>query len=434
MSSPDLSHSQTEIGATSGAANVDPRLTGAEARVLGCLIEKSITTPDLYPMSLNALRLACNQTTNRDPVVSFDDTSIELALASLRDRQLARRLKNPGERVVKHRHVAAETLGLDPAQIAIVCVLLLRGAQTPGELKQRTDRMHDFGSLDALEATLGSLTEGGFVSRVERRPGQKEARWRELLSEPNALEDHVRAPTGTSNESATDSVSTESDHEAPEPARLDVIDPRTATLIRSLATDSDHEVDAKVARARAAQREWCARAHDDRAGPVLEAFERIGDNIDELGALAARETGGDARWFIRRFAAITDDGFAWACGDVEPARGVVALITSAADPHAPLLEIGLRALLGGSTVVVKPSARATLSALAIVDRLHECGVPVDVAQCIVGGSAAGAALVRSGVDIVHFRGGHEAGARVARLAGERAIPADLVLRGAPATD
>jgi uncharacterized protein YceH (UPF0502 family) len=150
-------------------------LNPGEARVLGCLIEKSITTPDGYPLSLNALRLACNQTTNRDPVVHYDDSIVESALATLRERGLARRVKNPGERVVKHRHVVADSLGLDPAEIALMCVLLLRSAQTPGELKQRTDRMHEFATLDAVESTLALLAERGLVARLDRRPGQKEA-------------------------------------------------------------------------------------------------------------------------------------------------------------------------------------------------------------------------------------------------------------------
>jgi len=414
-------------------------LNPVEARVLGCLIEKSITTPDGYPLSLNALRLACNQTTNRDPVVHYDDLVVESALATLRERGLARRVKNPGERVVKHRHVVADALSLDPPEIAIMCVLLVRAAQTPGELKQRTDRMHEFATLDAVESSLALLAERGLVARLDRRPGQKESRWRELLSE----RDHTAEPaavatsavgerTVPSGVTSLDVTGTSLDSDANEaidadPARLDVVDARTGTLIRSLATDSVHEVNAKVARARAVLPAWSARGHAERSGLVLEALARIDDDRDELATIAACETGSDEGAIARALAAAVADALAGT--DERPgAGGVVAIITGGADPHATLVTTGVGAVLAGSTIVVKPSPAATLSALAIVERLHECGVPADVVQCVVGGAGTGAAVVRAGVDRVCFAGEHETGAKVARLAGERSTPTDLVLR------
>src|SRR3954471_21473433 len=156
-------------------------LSAEEARVLGCLMEKSATTPDNYPLSANALLNACNQTTNRDPVVAYDEATVDRALESLRTKGLARRVMATGQRVVKHRHVAEEALQLHVPEFAILGVLLLRGPQTPGELKQRTERWHTFRSLDDLEETLQRLAGRGFARQLERRPGQKEARWMTLI-------------------------------------------------------------------------------------------------------------------------------------------------------------------------------------------------------------------------------------------------------------
>ena len=153
-----------------------------EIRVLGCLIEKQRTTPDQYPLTVNALRLACNQATNRDPIVHYRETEVDAALDSLRAKELTRRVKATGQRVIKHRHVAEEALGLDRPESTLLGVLLLRGAQTPGELKQRTERWNSFRSLADIEDALARLTEKGFVRRLERRPGQKEARWVQLLA------------------------------------------------------------------------------------------------------------------------------------------------------------------------------------------------------------------------------------------------------------
>jgi uncharacterized protein YceH (UPF0502 family) len=159
-----------------------------ELRVLGCLIEKQRTTPDVYPLSLNSLRLACNQTTNRDPVVSYDEETIRSALDRLSHRGWVRLASGPGSRAVKFRHLFDEALGLSAAQISVLCVLTLRGAQTPGELKQRTERLHPIASLADVESTLSELIERELVVRLPRRPGQKEQRYAHALGEDAVAE------------------------------------------------------------------------------------------------------------------------------------------------------------------------------------------------------------------------------------------------------
>jgi uncharacterized protein YceH (UPF0502 family) len=158
-------------------------LDPVEVRILGCLIEKQRTTPDVYPLSLNALRLACNQTTNRDPVVQYDESTIREALHRLSQRRYTRLASGHTSRAYKYRHLLDEALGLDEEELAVLAVLLLRGAQTPGELKQRTDRMQGFASLEALHDVLDALIERDLVLRLARRPGQKEERYVHRLSE-----------------------------------------------------------------------------------------------------------------------------------------------------------------------------------------------------------------------------------------------------------
>jgi uncharacterized protein len=155
-----------------------------ELRVLGCLIEKQQTTPDQYPLSLNALRLACNQTTNRDPVVAYDDETIRDGLTRLSRRDWIRLASGRGSRAVKYRHLLDEALGLSTAELSLLAVLMLRGAQTPGELKQRTERLHSFASLTDVEETLERLLGRELVGRLPRRPGQKEVRYAQLLGGP----------------------------------------------------------------------------------------------------------------------------------------------------------------------------------------------------------------------------------------------------------
>ena len=156
-------------------------LTPEQARVLGCLVEKSVTTPDNYPLSLNSIRLACNQTTNRDPVVSYDERTVQDTLDSLRGLSLVARSKAPGERAIKFRHLMPDVIELSGAEQAIVCTLLLRGPQTPGELKQRGERMHPFAAVGEVQSTLGELAARGIARELERRPGQRETRWMHLL-------------------------------------------------------------------------------------------------------------------------------------------------------------------------------------------------------------------------------------------------------------
>jgi uncharacterized protein YceH (UPF0502 family) len=156
-------------------------LTPSEIRVLGCLLEKQRTTPDAYPLSLNALVAACNQTTNRDPIVSYDDEVVREALNRLGRRRWTRLASGPGSRAPKFRHLLDEALPLSPGDRAVLTVLMLRGPQTPGELKQRAERMHPFADLGEVHASLESLTNQDLVVRMPRRPGQKEERYEQLL-------------------------------------------------------------------------------------------------------------------------------------------------------------------------------------------------------------------------------------------------------------
>lgn len=162
------------------------KLDAVEGRVVGSLIEKQLTTPQQYPLSLNSLTLACNQTSNREPVVSYAESEVQAALDSLKAKGLVRFvLPSHGRSVVRYRHVLDEKLALDGRQLSLVGVLLLRGPQTVGELRTRTERMADFDGLAAVESDLEGLTrwEEPLVVRLPRRPGQKEERWTQLLSD-----------------------------------------------------------------------------------------------------------------------------------------------------------------------------------------------------------------------------------------------------------
>lgn len=171
-------------------------LNPVEARVIGSLAEKQLTTPQQYPLTLNALVLACNQSSNRDPVVAYDETTIEPALSSLKEAGLLR-FVHPGKgaSATRYRQVLDERLGLDSGSLSVLTVLMLRGPQTLGELRARTERMADFGSPELLEAELERLGGGTdpLVRRLPRRPGQKEERWAQLLMgatpEPGATSD-----------------------------------------------------------------------------------------------------------------------------------------------------------------------------------------------------------------------------------------------------
>jgi uncharacterized protein YceH (UPF0502 family) len=158
-------------------------LLDTEVRVLGALLEKQRTTPDAYPLSLNALRAATNQSTNRDPVVDYDEATIRDALHRLSRRRYARLASGPGSRAAKYRHLVDEALGLGPAELSVLTVLMLRGPQTPGELRARTERMYAFDDAEQLHRVLDTLIERELVARLERRPGQKEERYMHLLSD-----------------------------------------------------------------------------------------------------------------------------------------------------------------------------------------------------------------------------------------------------------
>jgi uncharacterized protein YceH (UPF0502 family) len=152
-----------------------------EIRVAGCLVEKQRTTPDAYPLSLNALRLACNQATNRDPVVSYDEATVSEALRRLALRGWTRLASGAGSRARKYRHLLPDALGVDDAELALLAALMLRGPQTPGELKQRSERLHRFDGLPAVLETLERLIAREYVIRHPRRAGQKEERYEQVL-------------------------------------------------------------------------------------------------------------------------------------------------------------------------------------------------------------------------------------------------------------
>ena len=180
---------------------VDP-LTEIEVRVLGSLIEKDITTPDYYPLSLNALVNACNQKNNRDPVMSLDEDSVAHALATLQEKRLAGPASGADSRVTKYEHRLQEVFNFDRREIALLCVLLLRGPQTPGELRSRTERMYRFEALDDIISTLDRLTQRHppLAAILPRQPGTKESRYMQLFSgdAPPAEINPVRPPARSS--------------------------------------------------------------------------------------------------------------------------------------------------------------------------------------------------------------------------------------------
>ncbi|HKG43424.1 MAG TPA: YceH family protein [Gaiellaceae bacterium] len=162
-----------------------------EIRVVGCLIEKQRTTPDVYPLTLNALRLACNQSTNRDPVVDYDENTIRAGIERLVQRKWATLASWSNRRSMKYRQTLDAALGLDEAELSVMAVLMLRGSQTPGELKARTERLHRFGDMEQLGATIERLAGRELVARLERRPGQREERYAQLLGEASEQAEQV---------------------------------------------------------------------------------------------------------------------------------------------------------------------------------------------------------------------------------------------------
>lgn len=197
-----------------------------EIRVLGCLIEKQRTTPDAYPLSLNSLRLAANQSTNRDPVMDLDEITVRDAVRRLGDRGWARLASGAGSRAIKYRHLLDDALSLTPSQLAMLAVLMLRGPQTPGELKSRTERLYPFPSLEDVHRTLQDLADRELVERLLRRPGQKEERYRQLLGAT------AEEPAARSQASALPDEDLESMQELE--ARLSRVEAKLDELIRSL--------------------------------------------------------------------------------------------------------------------------------------------------------------------------------------------------------
>jgi uncharacterized protein len=200
-------------------------LSAVEVRVVGCLMEKQVTTPDQYPLTPNSVRLACNQTTNRYPVVSYAEHEVIGALATLREKGLTRIVYSPSNRAAKHRHIADEAWKLDEAEAAVVTVLALRGAQTVGEIKQRTERLHGFASLEAVEACLNALAarDEPLAIRLQRRPGQKEERYHHLLCGPideEALDAEFAATAASAVSSSAGGTS----------ARIEALEARVAEL------------------------------------------------------------------------------------------------------------------------------------------------------------------------------------------------------------
>jgi hypothetical protein len=169
------------------------RLDPAQQRVLGCLIEKQRTTPDQYPLSLNALRLACNQTTNREPVLNLDEAEVRTAVQRLGQLGFARLASGPGSRAAKYRQLFDEALSLDAEETAVLAVLMLRGAQTAAELKTRTERLGDVGDAHAVLARLDARE---LVELIPRQPGQREERWIHLLGGAEASSQPVDEPAG----------------------------------------------------------------------------------------------------------------------------------------------------------------------------------------------------------------------------------------------
>lgn len=181
---------------------MDLYLNSVEVRVLGSLIEKEITTPEYYPMSLNALMNACNQKSNRDPVMNLSEHEVVTAIDTLKDKKLCWQFSSAGARVPKFEHNFRSLFPFSKEEIAIICVLLLRGSQTIGEIRIRTDRMHSFSSLEEVEKTLQGLIErsdGPFVFELPRQPGHKESRFIHLFSgfpELTAAEESVSVASG----------------------------------------------------------------------------------------------------------------------------------------------------------------------------------------------------------------------------------------------
>ena len=175
-------------------------LNETEARVIGSLVEKQLTTPEYYPLTLNALVNACNQKNNREPVVSYDETTVTNTLERLRDRNLVYVFYGSTSRVPKYKHMLPSVYELEPSEVAVISVMLLRGPQTLGELRTRTERLHNFENLGEIQETLDGLMrrDEPLVQKLERQPGQKEARFGQLLTGPIDVEAYTAAAAARS--------------------------------------------------------------------------------------------------------------------------------------------------------------------------------------------------------------------------------------------
>lgn len=220
-------------------------LTAPQTRVLGCLMEKQATTPESYPLTLKALTTACNQTSSRYPVVDYDAQLVETTAMALKGKGLVRVVHpSHGERATKYRHVADDALGLDAPQRAVLSVLLLRGPQTVAELRTRTERQHAFASPDAVQAVLGDLAGGErpMVVQLERQPGQKEARWMQLLeadAERRAADAATAVPSGSGSASSGRAAArVDPDRVDQLEARIDQLEATVAVLLSELGIDA----------------------------------------------------------------------------------------------------------------------------------------------------------------------------------------------------
>ena len=217
-------------------------LTEIETRVLGSLIEKDITTPDYYPLSLNALVNACNQKNNRDPVMTLDENSVRNALTTLQEKRMAGPASGADSRVTKYEHRLQEVFNFDRREIAIICVLLLRGAQTPGELRGRTERMYHFDALEDVVSTLDRLAqrEPSLVCILARQPGTKEYRYMHLFSgEP--LEPTV-SRAAVERESAASASGEATPYASPPPAQRLALLEEEVSRLRAELTDVQQQL------------------------------------------------------------------------------------------------------------------------------------------------------------------------------------------------
>ena len=196
------------------------QLSEIECRIVGALIEKQLTTPEYYPLTLNALTAACNQKNNRDPVVSYDEKTVSAALEELRDRNLVYVFYGSTSRVPKYKHMMPSYYELEPSEVAVMCVMMLRGPQTLGELRERTGRLHQFSGLGEVQETLDSLMrrEDPLVVKIERQAGQKEARFAHLLSGEIDVEALAAAQVSRSSRNS------------PDPGRMEKLEEEVAGL------------------------------------------------------------------------------------------------------------------------------------------------------------------------------------------------------------